>query len=168
MRNAPTIPRELTVLERYTFDPDRFARMRAPTLLMVGENQPARGAGERPHRRSRVARRPRAGAATAAASRHVYRSRPLRARGYPLRRGVKEPAPRRPPGLVGCEPAPDVINGHDLEVVNIRTLVAVGGADPFGIDLFSMARVRRAVSRSSPAADPGAVTNPSGLRASAT
>jgi hypothetical protein len=47
-------------------------------------------------------------------------------------------------------------------------IVAVGEADPFGIDLFSMARVRRAVSRPGPAADPGAVTNPSGLRASAT
>jgi pimeloyl-ACP methyl ester carboxylesterase len=40
MRNAPTIPRELTVLEHYTFAPDRFARMRSPTLLMVGENSP--------------------------------------------------------------------------------------------------------------------------------
>jgi pimeloyl-ACP methyl ester carboxylesterase len=40
--NAPTLPRELRAIERYTFDRVRFADMRTPTLLMVGGESPPR------------------------------------------------------------------------------------------------------------------------------
>lgn len=40
--NAPTIPRELEVQRRYSFDRKRFARMGVPTLLLVGGNSPRR------------------------------------------------------------------------------------------------------------------------------
>lgn len=40
LRNAPTIPRELRVVERYAFAPQRFAGLRVPSLLMVGEGSP--------------------------------------------------------------------------------------------------------------------------------
>jgi pimeloyl-ACP methyl ester carboxylesterase len=44
LRNAPTLPRELRALERYTFVPERFRSMRTPTLLLVGGDSPAREA----------------------------------------------------------------------------------------------------------------------------
>lgn len=40
LRNAPTIPREMRAMERYTFNPGRFQRLQAPTLLLVGEDSP--------------------------------------------------------------------------------------------------------------------------------
>jgi pimeloyl-ACP methyl ester carboxylesterase len=40
LRNAPTIPRELKALERYTFAPESFRNLRTPTLLLVGGESP--------------------------------------------------------------------------------------------------------------------------------
>jgi pimeloyl-ACP methyl ester carboxylesterase len=40
--NAPTVPRELRAIQRYTFDPARFREMTVPTLLLVGEKSPSR------------------------------------------------------------------------------------------------------------------------------
>jgi pimeloyl-ACP methyl ester carboxylesterase len=40
--NAPTMPRELAEEQAYVFEPGRFAHVRAPTLLLVGEDSPAR------------------------------------------------------------------------------------------------------------------------------
>lgn len=40
LRNAPTVPHEVRATERYRFDPERFRRMRTPTLLLVGEVSP--------------------------------------------------------------------------------------------------------------------------------
>ncbi len=42
LANAPTIPRELRAVERYTFEAERFRDMRAPTLLLVGGSSPPR------------------------------------------------------------------------------------------------------------------------------
>jgi pimeloyl-ACP methyl ester carboxylesterase len=42
LRNAPTIPRELRAEQGYTFVPERFGDMRAPTLLLVGGDSPLR------------------------------------------------------------------------------------------------------------------------------
>lgn len=42
LRNAPTLPRELRALERYTFAPNRFKHLRTPTLLLLGGDSPAR------------------------------------------------------------------------------------------------------------------------------
>jgi pimeloyl-ACP methyl ester carboxylesterase len=42
LRNAPTLPRELRAEQGYVFEPGRFAAMRAPTLLLVGGDSPAR------------------------------------------------------------------------------------------------------------------------------
>jgi pimeloyl-ACP methyl ester carboxylesterase len=42
LANAPTLPRELTGERDYVFQPERFASMRAPTLLLVGEDSPPR------------------------------------------------------------------------------------------------------------------------------
>lgn len=42
LRNAPTLPRELRAETRYVFDPGRFASVRTPTLLLVGERSPPR------------------------------------------------------------------------------------------------------------------------------
>jgi pimeloyl-ACP methyl ester carboxylesterase len=38
--NAKTLPRELEVIERYLFEPERFSGLHAPTLLLVGEHSP--------------------------------------------------------------------------------------------------------------------------------
>lgn len=38
--NVPTLPRELKALEHYTFVPSRFKEVKAPTLLLVGEESP--------------------------------------------------------------------------------------------------------------------------------
>lgn len=40
LRNAPTVPREVRATERFAFEPERFRRMRTPTLLLVGEDSP--------------------------------------------------------------------------------------------------------------------------------
>lgn len=40
--NAPTLPRELRGEESYTFAPERFRKMRTPTLLLVGGDSPSR------------------------------------------------------------------------------------------------------------------------------
>lgn len=40
--NAPTVPRELKVEQRYIFEPERFGTMQTPTLLLVGGDSPAR------------------------------------------------------------------------------------------------------------------------------
>lgn len=37
---APTIPREMTIDRRYSFDPDKFANLRVPTLLLMGGDSP--------------------------------------------------------------------------------------------------------------------------------
>jgi pimeloyl-ACP methyl ester carboxylesterase len=42
LANAPTLPRELAGERDYVFQPERFASMRAPTLLLVGEDSPPR------------------------------------------------------------------------------------------------------------------------------
>jgi pimeloyl-ACP methyl ester carboxylesterase len=42
LANAPMLPRELTGERDYVFQPERFASMRAPTLLLVGEDSPPR------------------------------------------------------------------------------------------------------------------------------
>jgi pimeloyl-ACP methyl ester carboxylesterase len=42
LANVPTLPRELRAEERYVFAPERFRRMRTPTLLLVGGNSPPR------------------------------------------------------------------------------------------------------------------------------
>jgi pimeloyl-ACP methyl ester carboxylesterase len=42
LANASTLPRELTGERDYVFRPARFASMRAPTLLLVGEDSPPR------------------------------------------------------------------------------------------------------------------------------
>jgi pimeloyl-ACP methyl ester carboxylesterase len=42
LRNAPTIPRELRADEAYRFQPERFQRLRAPTLFLVGGESPPR------------------------------------------------------------------------------------------------------------------------------
>jgi pimeloyl-ACP methyl ester carboxylesterase len=42
LRNAPTLPRELRALERYTLAPERFESMETPTLLLVGGDSPPR------------------------------------------------------------------------------------------------------------------------------
>jgi pimeloyl-ACP methyl ester carboxylesterase len=42
MANAPTLPRELAAERAYVFEPERFADMRTPTLLLVGGDSPAR------------------------------------------------------------------------------------------------------------------------------
>jgi pimeloyl-ACP methyl ester carboxylesterase len=42
LANVPTLPRELGAEERYVFAPERFRRMRTPTLLLVGEDSPPR------------------------------------------------------------------------------------------------------------------------------
>lgn len=38
---APTIPRELSFVRSYHFEPERFASLRAPTLLLLGGDSPA-------------------------------------------------------------------------------------------------------------------------------
>lgn len=40
--NVGTLPRELATEQRYVFEPERFARMRTPTLLLVGGDSPPR------------------------------------------------------------------------------------------------------------------------------
>jgi pimeloyl-ACP methyl ester carboxylesterase len=42
LANAPTLPRELRALERYTFVPERFLSTRTRTLLLVGGDSPSR------------------------------------------------------------------------------------------------------------------------------
>lgn len=42
LSNARTLPRELKTEERYTFVPERFRHVRAPTLLLVGADSPPR------------------------------------------------------------------------------------------------------------------------------
>lgn len=42
LKNAVTLPRELRSEESYVFKPERFAGMRAPTLLLAGADSPAR------------------------------------------------------------------------------------------------------------------------------
>ena len=42
LRNAPTVPRELRTEMGYMFDPDRFANLRTPTLLIAGGESPLR------------------------------------------------------------------------------------------------------------------------------
>lgn len=42
LRNAPTLPRELAEERAYRFDAHRFRQMTRPTLLLVGEDSPAR------------------------------------------------------------------------------------------------------------------------------
>ena len=37
---APTIPRELRIDKTYSFDPDKFANLRVPTLLLLGGDSP--------------------------------------------------------------------------------------------------------------------------------
>lgn len=37
---APTIPRELAIDRTYSFDPDKFANLRVPTLLLLGGDSP--------------------------------------------------------------------------------------------------------------------------------
>jgi len=37
---APTIPRELVIDQSYSFDPERFAGLRTPTLLLLGGDSP--------------------------------------------------------------------------------------------------------------------------------
>jgi pimeloyl-ACP methyl ester carboxylesterase len=40
--NAPTLPRELAAERAYVFEPERFTRLRAPVLLLVGGDSPPR------------------------------------------------------------------------------------------------------------------------------
>jgi pimeloyl-ACP methyl ester carboxylesterase len=40
VETAPTIPRELRGADRWQFVPERFANMRAPTLILLGSNSP--------------------------------------------------------------------------------------------------------------------------------
>jgi pimeloyl-ACP methyl ester carboxylesterase len=42
LANAPSLPRELGAIQRYTFQPQRFAAMQTPTLLLVGGDSPSR------------------------------------------------------------------------------------------------------------------------------
>jgi pimeloyl-ACP methyl ester carboxylesterase len=42
LANAPTLPRELAAERGYEFEPGRFADLRAPTMLLVGGDSPAR------------------------------------------------------------------------------------------------------------------------------
>ena len=42
MGNARTLPRELRAEESYVFERERFAKMRTPTLLLVGGDSPQR------------------------------------------------------------------------------------------------------------------------------
>jgi hypothetical protein len=59
LKNAPTIPRELEAQERYVFDPDRFAAMTVPVVLLVGGDTGGLMAPKRAptHRRSHDAKR---------------------------------------------------------------------------------------------------------------
>jgi pimeloyl-ACP methyl ester carboxylesterase len=40
LQNAATVPREIRATARYNFEPERFRRLQAPTLLLVGEASP--------------------------------------------------------------------------------------------------------------------------------
>lgn len=42
LANAPSLPRELRAVQGYTFEPQRFAAMQTPTLLLVGGDSPSR------------------------------------------------------------------------------------------------------------------------------
>jgi pimeloyl-ACP methyl ester carboxylesterase len=42
LRNVPTLPRELSTLQHYTFRPERFKALQLPVTLLVGEDSPPR------------------------------------------------------------------------------------------------------------------------------